>query len=109
MKDAKAHCQQSADSCTRCEGGGEWQNGRKGHPVEAQLAFEVLPLVGARPPPALLLLASGRANPHIEDQHGSGSGSGDDQGGQSDGGGGEGVICGPEGAAREATSRLLEA
>ena len=62
MKDAKANCQQPADSFTCNEGGGDWQNGRNGHPSAAQLAVEMVPLVSARPPPALLLVASGRAS-----------------------------------------------
>ena len=62
MKDAKANCQQSADSCTCSEGGGERQNGRKSHPSAAQLAVELVPLIGARPAPVLLVLAGGRTD-----------------------------------------------
>ena len=62
MKDAKANCQQSANSCTCSEGDGEWQNGRKGHPIAAQLAIEMVPLIGAPPPPVLLVVAGGRTD-----------------------------------------------
>ena len=63
MKDAKANCQQFADSCMCSEGRGDRQNARNGHPsAAAQLTVEMVPLVSARPPPVLLAVAGGRTH-----------------------------------------------
>ena len=37
-------------------------NGRNGHLVAAQLAVEMVPLVGGQPPPVPLMVASGRTD-----------------------------------------------
>ena len=62
MKDAKANCQQFADSCMCSEGRGDRQNARNGHPSAAQLTVEMVPLVSARPPSVLLAVAGGRTH-----------------------------------------------
>ena len=62
MKETKANCQRFADGCMCSEGGGEWQNGRNGHPSAAQLAVGMVPPIGARPPPVPLVVAGGRTD-----------------------------------------------